>query len=461
MKLSSRSTVLALLLAATIATPLAVSCGSSSETATTGSGGSVMAGGQGGAGADASGEGGTGASTFVTVGEGGSTGEGGSCIDAVVEATVKLKPVDIVFVVDVSGSMSEEIAGIEQNINVNFAQIIGQSGVDYRIIMLVDHGPGTYELCVEAPLSTIPKGGCASIGQNPPGNNPGKFYQYSLKGYPQSNDSLCLVLDTLYGTKKDEFNLAPNGWVEWLRPEAAKTFLFISDDRPTCTWNGPDGPVKFDDQTSAVAGKQMAIDFDKALMGYAPQQFGTVANRNYQFYGLVGLQSKNLAKNIDNLQPIAPNAPALEPYQPLDPVTKDYCKSAVAAATGYQYLAKGTGGLRFPVCELSGYDVIFKKIAEGVVSGSKVPCKLELPKPSMGQELDLNTVSLVYTPSDMGSQQTFTKVDDEFACGGAKDKFYIDEKNGLILLCPDTCKAVEADDAAKVQVKVECGGTAF
>lgn len=414
----------------------------------------------GGAGGDSS-QGGAGAGTF-TVGQGGTTsGAGGSCADAVVEANVTTKPVDIIFVVDVSGSMNDEIAGIEQNINVNFAQIIGSSGVDFRIILLVDHGPGTYEVCVEEPLSTIPIGGCSTIGQAAPGINPGKFYHYSLKGLPQSNDSLCLILESLHGDRKDDFNFAPNGWIEWLRPEAAKTFVLFTDDRPKCTWFGSDPPVVFDDKNTSSDGKQMAVDFDKALLAAAPQQFGTSASRNYQFFSLVGLESKNLAKSADTMAPIAPNASPLEPYAPLDPATNDKCKSAYAPGLGYQYLSKGTGGLRFPVCDAMGYDVIFKKIAQGVVAGSKVSCTIELPTPKDGQELDLKTVSLVYSPGDMSPSKEFSQVDSKGACVNSTDKFYIEKDPGLIQLCPETCKLVEADPTAKVQVKVECGGDAF
>ncbi|MBM4357996.1 MAG: hypothetical protein FJ096_07785 [Deltaproteobacteria bacterium] len=458
-----RFTFAALLLATTVATTSIVACGDGAGSKTSAAATTAVtsvATGTGGAGGDPS-QGASGAGTF-TVGQGGAAaGTGGSCADAVVEANVTTKPVDIIFVVDVSGSMNEEIAGIEQNINNNFAQIIGASGVDYRIILLVDHGPGTYEVCVEEPLSTIAKGGCKSIGMGAPGNNNGKFYHYSLKGLPQSNDSLCLILETLYGARKDDYNLAPNGWIEWLRPEAAKTFVLFSDDRPKCTWFGSDPPTTFDDKGTAADGKKMALDFDKALLGLAPQQFGTSAARNYQFYSLVGLESKSVAKDSETMLPIAPNASPLEPYSPLDPVTDDKCKSAYASGHGYQYLSKGTNGLRFPVCDAMGYDVIFKKLAQGVVAGSKVPCTIELPEPKDGQELDLKTVSLVYTPGDMSVPKELTQVDSMGACVGANDKFYIDKVEGLIQLCPETCKLVEADSTAKVQVKVECGGSAF
>ncbi|MGA9522274.1 MAG: hypothetical protein WBV82_12460, partial [Myxococcaceae bacterium] len=56
------------------------------------------------------------------------------------EASLTKKPVDIIVVIDNSGSMTAEIVAVENNINVNFAQIIEQSGIDYRVILLAKHG---------------------------------------------------------------------------------------------------------------------------------------------------------------------------------------------------------------------------------------------------------------------------------------------------------------------------------
>src|SRR5262245_41447423 len=77
------------------------------------------------------------ASVGVAVG-GNSSGQGGSCADVVVEASTVKNPADIIFMVDNSGSMTDENAAIEQNINVNFAAIMGSSGVDYQVIMITD-----------------------------------------------------------------------------------------------------------------------------------------------------------------------------------------------------------------------------------------------------------------------------------------------------------------------------------
>src|SRR5262245_1645323 len=61
---------------------------------------------------------------FQGVGGGAGGGDGGSCAGLQVEATIEYKPADIIFIIDNSGSMSDEINQVEQNINVNFAGII-------------------------------------------------------------------------------------------------------------------------------------------------------------------------------------------------------------------------------------------------------------------------------------------------------------------------------------------------
>ena len=50
------------------------------------------------------------------------------------------RPVDIIFVIDNSGSMADEIASVRKNIQTDFASIIEDSGVDYRVIMVSRFG---------------------------------------------------------------------------------------------------------------------------------------------------------------------------------------------------------------------------------------------------------------------------------------------------------------------------------
>ena len=91
---------------------------------------------------DPNGDGGTGG--------GGGNGDGGldlrgvidrdaACASVRAEATLTKKPVDIIVVIDNSGSMTEEIVGVQDNINDNFATVLDKSGLDYRVILIGDY----------------------------------------------------------------------------------------------------------------------------------------------------------------------------------------------------------------------------------------------------------------------------------------------------------------------------------
>jgi len=61
------------------------------------------------------------------------------------------RPVDIVFIIDQSGSMSQEIAGVKSTLNA-FSTYINGVKIDYRVIMLARRGTSTYDICIPPPL---------------------------------------------------------------------------------------------------------------------------------------------------------------------------------------------------------------------------------------------------------------------------------------------------------------------
>src|SRR5262245_44502082 len=68
------------------------------------------------------------------------------------------RPIDVIFVVDNSPSMSDEIAEIEARINRDFAGIIAASGLDYRVVLVSRYGKAgsavgnsANPICVQAP----------------------------------------------------------------------------------------------------------------------------------------------------------------------------------------------------------------------------------------------------------------------------------------------------------------------
>jgi hypothetical protein len=432
--MNNRVQILAAAFSFVVVGGLAYGCSNTDDTGETGEGAGTASGTGGDGGASST-------STSGTAGAGGvifdagnnDSGEGGACADVVVEGNPTTRPSDIIFVIDNSCSMNAEIDSVEQNINVNFAQIMGTSGLDYRIIMLTDHGDiyagGSYPVCIGPPLGT---GNCSGA----PAEVTNSFYHYSY--FVQSHDSLCIIPNSLYGPNggglADEFAMYPDGWNAALRTEAIKVIVEITDDGISCTWNG----TNFNDADQIPQGQQVAVDWDQAILGHGPAQFGTQANRNYMFYSIVGLP---------------PKSNPLEPYTEFEPAVTGTCQGAVAPGTGYQWLSKGTHGLRFPVCSYQSYDSVFQDIAAGVIVGTQVPCEIEIPEPPPGKEYNLDMVSLLWTPGG-GSTEEFTQVPSLAACGTDDDKFYIEDN--LIKLCPAACDRIEADMDGTLQVKIPC-----
>lgn len=338
-----------------------------------------------------------------------------ACASVKAEATLGKKPVDIIFVIDNSGSMSDEILAVQNNINKNFTDIIGKSGLDYRVIMVTRHGKynGTSKaVCVEKPLSTV-----ASCTNPPtqPGINPGKFYHYSIQ--VESTDSFRRLLNSFGGSVKDEFNLAPMGWSQWARTDAFKVFIEITDDRSDMT----------------------AADFEKALFALPGKQFGDAMDRNYVWHSIIGLKE---------------NSPATKAWQHTDPVQTGMCTGSAVYSNGadYQNLSIATKGLRFPICQFASFDAVFNQVAMGVIAGTKVACDFPLPMPPPGQKVDLDSVTVDYTPMGMGTPTSFKQVSTLGAC--VPNAFYI--SGDRIYMCPETCADVQKDTKAKVEVLFDC-----
>jgi hypothetical protein len=354
-----------------------------------------------------------------------------ACGTQTAEAQVTIKPVDIIVVIDNSGSMSAEIAGVESNINNNFADILAASGLDYRVIMVSAFGKNlAYKVCIEAPLGGIPPGGCVEPPDQPV-NNPGKFYHYSTP--ISSVNAACRALSTFDGVDPDQFGLAPTGWQAWLRQEALKVFLVITDDQMACSYD----EKTYDDKNKGVQAVAAATSFDASMLAKSPLHFGTTDARNYLWYSIVGM---------------ANNAPPDAPYTPLDPLISNKCKSAVNAGIGYQALSSLTSAWRFPLCETTKYDQIFEGIAMNVVAGSKIACNFMVPAAPEGKSLDEDSVVVSVTPKGEKNPVMLDQVPGLDMC--TPMAFYVDADQ--VILCPEACAALQNDKDAEIEVEFTC-----
>ncbi len=418
----------------TLAVP---ACGDSGAEGGSGGSGASAANGPNGGGPNGGGASGGQGGGF-TDGGGGSGGEE-PCAQDSSEGTIVNQPVDIIFVIDNSGSMSDEIEEVEEQINLNFANIINSAvpAIDYRVIMVAAFGDSNnQQICVGAPLGGIADvdmdGHCDTIPNEPV--NTANFFHHSVE--IGSHDALCQLIEQL--STGDEFGLQPTGYASVLRPEAFKFFAVITDDNVSCNGNGFD----FDDGNSVAEGQTVATAWDTTIRTAAPAQFGAPdMERRYSYWSIVAMA------------PLNPSAadPYGSPHGPMDPVITDECTpSAVNPGTGYQALSVMTDGYRFPTCGLD-YTDIFTLMAQGVIAGASVPCEFALPEPPMGQTLDLATVQVRYTNGNM-AVTTFDQVPTAADC--TPSSFYIaDDK---IILCPAACTLVQSDPDAIIDILYGC-----
>jgi hypothetical protein len=344
-------------------------------------------------------------------------------------ATVEFKePVDIIVIVDNSVSMEAELAATERNINESFAAILEQSAIDYRVIALSLHrrvprtgyGQSATMLCVQEPLSSL-----ADCSSAPEPRFSDRFFQYSTR--IGSADSFDVLLDTYEPPfddtdREDEFGNAPLGWSEWLRPGVKKVFLELTD-------GNEDMP---------------ASDFIAALTELAPEYFGAdPAQPGFVFHSILDIAEK---------------ATPTDAYQPGEPIVSATCADELpnpltTAGEVYQELSQKSGGLRFPICLPSAYDVVFREIAGRVIDQSDIACDFPVPAPPPGRELDLDQVAVSIEHEGTGAAATLlgqARLDSDCQ----SDAFYI--QGDAIQLCPEVCSAVRGEAGARVDVLFGC-----
>jgi len=178
---------------------------------------------------------------ITTAGSGGTASIGDGCAAISETATNQLQPADIIFAIDNSGSMDEEIVFVREQMN-RFSQLIIDSGIDVRIILIssaigmqvpdndldFDEDDQDNGLCIDAPLGS---GACPDDSLAP--------HYVHIAEEVSSNDALNLFIDTY------------PSWRDQLRPNATKTFVVVTDD------NAEDAP---NDTAAAFTASVAGLD---------------------------------------------------------------------------------------------------------------------------------------------------------------------------------------------------------
>jgi hypothetical protein len=370
-------------------------------------------------------------------------GEPDACVPVELTPERPLRPVDVVLVVDNSASMADELAGLEATLN-DFAGIFGDAAVDMQLIAITDHGSAVFDLCVPPPLSGTDD--CSG----PPVDVPGQFRHYDLQ--VSSGNAACLVLDTLFGSDgggaADENGNHAGGWVTYLREGSARVFIAATDDGMACEWTSPGvmqdystcdsttSSTCLNDAESTIASAatspaaRAAENFRDQLLNAAPAEFAEVGGgQRFTWHSLVSL---------------AADTPD-EPYVATDPLVTTDCSTGAGLGSGYQWLSKGTGGLRAPVCNTSSYGDYLEAIADATIAEAPEPCAFAAPD---GEPID----GVRITPVD-ASPVDLSAVTDAEGCS-ADDEYFMD--GDVARLCPLACDALEETDS--VSLVSSCGG---
>ncbi len=347
----------------------------------------------------------------------------GGCGSTQAGATLVREPIDIILVVDNSDSMANEIIGVQNNINVNFASILNGADLDYRVILIGRHGQALEDnsICIEAPLS-----GAAACDPLPAtAVFTDRFFQYNMK--IDSHDTFVKLLgayrppfeDTIF---EDKSYLTEDGWNVYLRPGVRKVFVELTDDDPTeMTWQA----------------------FDAALLALDAAQFGSADARNYIWHSIVGLDEKPEPS---------------EAWLPQDGIVQVLCGApddVESAGVPYQELRRLTGGLRFPLCQSAAYDVVFRRIATDVITSTEVACDFAIPAPPAGRTLALDNVAVSFTENVGLPARTYAQARDRNGC--QPDAFFIE--NDRIFLCPDSCELLRSNPLGSIDVLYTCEST--
>lgn len=300
--------------------------------------------------------------------------------------------VDIVWVVDASGSMLDEQIKIGKNLAA-FADAITSANIDVRIVMMT----------TSAAIPVI----CPVTSPDP------------LAGTALETDPRYQFIETRVDSN-NPLDIAVNNFAAYsgfLRPGAKTHFVFVTDDESLYR-----GLVTPDERANA---------FVSDMRGLLGQDF--------------------IVHTVSSDGP----APCGDPNCMPD-VNTGICVfvmlgcGASAPGTTYYTLASMTSGLSASICE-SDWSVIFQPLTEAIIASAPLPCSYDIPPPPSGDTLDPSKVNVRWQAPNAAAEMVFGKVADPSACGDQLGWHYDGAPPNQILLCPATCSALASGGTLSIE----------
>jgi hypothetical protein len=192
--------------------------------------------------------------------------------------------------------------------------------------------------------------------------------------------------------------------------------------------------------TDATSGNGSSIDgypgtFDVALASIDAATWGAPDAPLYSYNTFIGM---------------TPNTPPEAPWEPTAPLVGGSCGGSFVNAPPLEELARRTSGLRFPLCLVTSFGEVIRRIAESAVARAPVPCELVITPPE-GMTIDPATVAVRYRDGSGGSTVFY-----QAASSAECDDSSFTLEGDLVVLCPDACARVNADPDAALSVLAGC-----
>ena len=308
------------------------------------------------------------------------------CATTTAPALPSVLPADIIWVVDNSMSMQEEVTAVSANLN-RFASFIISSGIDAQVVMVSNDDPtvgdGKYHVCVPPPLSATAAGVCP-LGRDLDGE---RYYheRVTIEGVSSSN------------TRTNALTAIVNGYPNYrsrLRPGATTHIVVVSDDDSAIT----------------------AADFDAQISALSPGFL-----RRPIVHSIVTRDATELESNMDGCVVAG-------------------CPCGYRVGTEYLGLSAATGGIVQSICA-ADWGPVSDAIAAAVVETTSVPCSYAIPSPGGGLSVNPEQVN-VYSAA-AGERTLIPNVAEAAACSAEPGWYYDNPADPRTLeLCSASCVSV-------------------
>lgn len=315
-----------------------------------------------------------------------------ACTGVAEESENTYAPADIVFLVDNSPSMRDEILWTRQNMN-EFSRAVAERGLAPRIIMIsclsdgCDGHPNTKGICIDPPVGS---GDCTASDSNPPG-----YLHIDLRMPSQK------LLQRAVGTYAD--------WKSQLRPEALTHFVAISDDGDLMS----------------------AADFQAELAALNPPL------SRYVFHGIFSSLSKEAACEISSSQACCRYA------------------APGGEGVAYRDLSLATGGVAADLCA-QDFSPVFAQFAQSVVAHAELNCEWIIPPPPAGQVLDPNLVNVKLSSRSDSSYFGYVPTADQCGTLADAWYYDDRNAPKRIVACPATCDHIREAPSPSIVVSFGC-----